>query len=166
LSSSSTSSDFPLGWLPLDLLRALSRSLCATLAFGQAHDLPPHHMTAEDSHPAWDTSPALLLNLGWLSDLPRRDLEDLALIEVERLLRLMRTAMGTLEHIQRDALLSTLYRLGQVYAVCKTRWGAKEARALVQAQANRLWESAQQVYELLTLAGPIMAKHQQKRATT
>jgi hypothetical protein len=149
--------DFPLGVLPLALLARLSRYLVALAVSLRACHLPPFYLG--DQSPLVNRA-SLRYGLDSLQTASRSDLEGYLRKEAEDLLCIMLSAplRKTNPHLHRELLLSAMRRLGQVYGVCKKRWTAREARAMVLAQAERLWVEWQHCYHLLLLTNPIMAR--------
>ncbi len=140
---------FPKGLLPIPLLFALSKKLCAIAAFEREYDQPYHTLCGDESAPVWFTAPGLLYDLEWVKASDAYDMRFLLSLEMERLLRFMRPRKTATDQQGQFAILGTVRRLGQLYSVCKRIWKAKQARQMLLEEAERLWQSALNVQKLL-----------------
>ncbi len=144
---------FPQGLLPIPLLFAISKKLCAVVAFQREYDQPYHFLCDNDSAPAWTSAPALLYDLEWVKSSTEREVRFLLRAEMERLLRLMRPPKVGDDREVQFAILGTVRRLGQLYTACKRVWKAKQAQAMLREEAERLWQAAVNMQQFLEDTG-------------
>jgi hypothetical protein len=152
--------DFPLGWLPLDLLTRLSACLVAIVASEREFLLPPRRITDPSIFGSKATS---LYDPETLQTASRSDLEHFLRSEEDDLLCIIFTAPARKAnpYLHRELLRFAIRRLGQIYGECKKRWTAKEARAMMLAQAERLWADWLYCRQLLLLlAAPRVAQRE------
>jgi hypothetical protein len=144
---------FPQGLLPIPLLFAVSKKLCAIVAFERDYDQPYHTLCGDESAPVWNSAPALLYDVELVKSYDEHTVRFLLRSELERLLRFMRPRKTATDWSCQFAILGTLRRLGQLYIACKRVWRAKQAQAMLLEEAERLWQAALNVQQLLEDTG-------------
>ncbi len=150
-------SNFPLGGLPLDLLTHVSRRLVAFFTFLRSLDLPTLSPASRSERRYEATYFGAWSRLDHLQIASYRDLEGIVFKELSTLLVLLVLAPPRRANpsLHRRALFDTMRRLGQVYQICKQRWTAREARAMVLEQMERVCQAWLRGQMLLLLAAPL-----------
>jgi hypothetical protein len=156
---------FPRGLLPWPLLRRLSAWLTDSAQIRLQEHLPPHYYYGPDSAPATTVAAAARYDLTYVAGLADYRLRNLLGIEMERLVRIvMMQKLEEREELRQEAILGTVTRLGQVYAICLKRWKRQRAREVFWECLELVLAQAQKAVQMLRWAAVAEERRAREKA--